>query len=579
MLDQITIYSATLFACCMACHGELARSKPHPQYLTHFFLLISAGGALGGLFVAIIATRFFLGYWEYQIGLVASIFTVLVAWCTQRVWLNNATPAFWIWACITAAQTTAIYLFFHEPLADDLESFDRHFIYGIYSLGIVMGLILTIALESKRWVISSTWLATSLLQLAWLGICSSWYFSESAMAKLQLQPAVSLLLPTLIGLAAFWFVTSRSERGQLISMRVLLVASVAASLTAFWYLDWFASWKIQLFAGACIAALAVEGIVRRWRTSASPSWGFWFWIPITSLLGLLTFQLIDIIKLDSHGIAHLSRNFYGVLKVRFEDIDEDDDYSNSPRYILSHGQIEHGFQFTDEYWKRQPTTYYGADSGIGLAIRLSTTLAKDTDQHDLHVGIVGLGAGSLAAYGQPGQRYRFYEINPDVIALSGKYFTYLNDSPADTQVILGDARIEMEREIAAGQNQQFDVLAIDAFSSDAIPVHLLTAECGQVYRQHLRPGGILALHISNRFLDLAPVSRGLADSLGWQAIRIDNEDDDSTGVYGSTWILITDNESLVKNEELNDAHWPWEEGDKKLLWTDDYSGLWQILTF
>ena len=146
-------------------------------------------------------------------------------------------------------------------------------------------------------------------------------------------------------------------------------------------------------------------------------------------------------------------------------------------------------------------------------------------------------------------------------------------------MVIGDARIVMEREIAAGQNQQFDVLAIDAFSSDAIPVHLLTNECGDIYRQHLRPGGILAIHISNRFLDLNPVSRGMADHLGWQAIRIENGNDNLTGVFSSTWILLTSRKDLITDPDIEEHSEPWLDEDPILHWTDDYSGLWQILTF
>jgi spermidine synthase len=146
-------------------------------------------------------------------------------------------------------------------------------------------------------------------------------------------------------------------------------------------------------------------------------------------------------------------------------------------------------------------------------------------------------------------------------------------------VVIGDARIVMERELAAGDSQQFDVLAIDAFSSDAIPVHLLTSECGQIYKQQLRPGGILAIHISNRFLDLNPVSRGMAERLGWQAFRIDNDGNTLTGVFSSTWILLTSRNDFATDPMIENSIDPWKEDEKILHWTDDYSGLWQVLTF
>ena len=137
----------------------------------------------------------------------------------------------------------------------------------------------------------------------------------------------------------------------------------------------------------------------------------------------------------------------------------------------------------------------------------------------------------------------------------------------------------MEREIAAGNNQNFDVLAIDAFSSDAIPVHLLTSECGEIYRQQIKPGGILAIHISNRFLDLNPVSRGLAEHIGWNAFRIDNGADSLSGVYSSTWILLSSDESLSHDDVFLESVDPWKDDERILHWTDDYSGLWQVLSF
>ena len=250
----------------------------------------------------------------------------------------------------------------------------------------------------------------------------------------------------------------------------------------------------------------------------------------------------------------------------------------SPKYTLTHGQIKHGFQFIDEYWKTQPTTYYGRESGVGIAIQMSRDRQKESDQRPLRVGVVGLGTGTIAAYCEKGDTFRFYDINPVVKALSDEFFTYLRDAPTRPEVVIGDARIMMEREIADGKNQQFDVLAIDAFSSDAIPVHLLTSECGDIYRQHLKPDGILAVHISNRFLDLNPVSRGLAEHLGWNAYQIENAADDLTGVFSSTWILLTSDEELGSDPAFLKSVTPWKDDEKILHWTDDYSGLWQVLS-
>ena len=576
--DQIIVYSTVLFACCMACHGELVQSRPHPRYLTLFFMLVSVGGALGGLFVAIVATQFFLGYWEYHIGLAACVLLTILAWCSQRVWLNKPVPAFWIWMMATGAQLGSIGYFMFVPLKAFITSNDRAVVFGVYAILLIVGLMLTASLEKRVRLIGWAWIALALLQFVWLVCFARFQFPTLMTQRITIAIALGTALPTLCSLLTLWFVNRRSERVQHTTMRVLMLFSVALFLGTLWYFKSLERWQLITLTAACVSALILEYGVGRMRAKGAKSWGLWFWIPAGTLLVLLSMRLVSVIKEDDYNIAQVSRNFYGVLRVSYEDLVDFDENPSGGKYTLTHGQILHGFQYTDDYWKREPTSYYGRESGVGLAIRLSTSLAQSTDKHPLRIGVVGLGTGSLAAYGRAGDKFRFYEINPDVLALSGKFFTYLKDTPAETQVILGDARITMERELAADQSQQFDVLAIDAFSSDAIPVHLLTTECGEVYRQHLRPGGILAVHISNRFLDLNPIARGLADHLGWRAFRISNDEDNSIGVFSSTWILLTKSESISENEELMHGHSPWGEKDKIFQWTDDYSGLWQVLS-
>ena len=176
---------------------------------------------------------------------------------------------------------------------------------------------------------------------------------------------------------------------------------------------------------------------------------------------------------------------------------------------LVHGTITHGLQFLAPDRRRFPTTYYGRQSGVGLAI-------LNTRHSAQRVGVIGLGAATLASYGRPGDYYRFYEINPLVIEVARKQFTYLSDCPAKVDVVLGDARLSLDRE----PSQQFDVLAVDAFSSDSIPVHLLTLEAFRLYFRHLRPDGVLAVHVSNTHLKLEPVVGRLA-----QALRKDDSPD------------------------------------------------------
>ena len=194
------------------------------------------------------------------------------------------------------------------------------------------------------------------------------------------------------------------------------------------------------------------------------------------------------------------------------------------------------------------------------------------------MGVIGLGTGSIAVHGRLGDNFRFYEINPVVEQLSKTYFTYRADSKAHVEVDMGDARVRLEQEAAQGELQQFDVLAVDAFSSDSIPSHLLTAECAELYKRHLKPDGILVIHISNRFLDLNPVVRALAQRLGWQAARIDSDRDDNKGIYSATWILVTANQEFLKSAPVSTVIDPFNKDDKPpLLWTDDFVSLWRIL--
>jgi len=191
----------------------------------------------------------------------------------------------------------------------------------------------------------------------------------------------------------------------------------------------------------------------------------------------------------------------------------------------------------------------------------------------LRVGVVGLGAGTIAAYGKSGDVFRFYDINPQVVDLARTEFTFLKDSPARVEVQLGDARLSLEREGA----QNFDLLALDAFSSDAIPVHLLTVEAFRAYARQLRPGGVLAVHISNRYLDLVPVVQQAARALSLELREVDNDDDDNAGVYRSDWLLLSDSPAAFEGRLLREAAQKIETAPRVRLWTDDYSDLYRIL--
>jgi spermidine synthase len=237
---------------------------------------------------------------------------------------------------------------------------------------------------------------------------------------------------------------------------------------------------------------------------------------------------------------------------------------------LVHGRVVHGSQFADQDLEQLPTTYYTPTSGVGRTIR-------NMGQPNRRIGIVGLGAGTLAAYGSSGDYYRFYEINPDVIDIAQNYFTFLRDSLATNEIILGDARLQLEREAP----QQFDLLVLDAFSGDAIPVHLLTNEAMQIYKRHLKPDGKMAIHISNLYFDLQSIVLGLAESQQMYCCFANGSEAESPNAYDSTWaILSTDNqwleflsekESSVSNVKTQPMK------TKPILWTDDKNNLFQVL--
>ena len=396
---QIAIYSTALFACCMVSHGELARLKPSGEYLTSFYLMIALGGALGGVFVNLVAPFLFKGYWEFHGGLVATV--VLLGFCLFR--------------------------------------------------------------------------------------------------KMEKVPSPLVL----------W------------SGRILWIGGIGA------------------------------------------------------LVGFLGLHIQE----QQKSNILTKRNFYGVLRVN--EVDRENEFATR---FLYHGRITHGEQFLTPQLRSYPRAYYGPNSGISLAIRRHpeyfsvNNREEGAGKNGVRVGNIGLGVGTISAYSRPGDTYRFYEINPDVGWIAREYFTYLQDAKGVQQVVLGDGRIALERELANNNRQQFDVLAVDAFSGDGIPIHLLTREAFALYWEHLRPGGILALHITNYHFDFSPVIRALARELGKQALWIRDKGDRQRGNYYSDWVLVTSNQAFLKDPFVYSRIAPWPISKRKeILWTDDYSNLFGVV--
>jgi hypothetical protein len=455
---QVAAHTFALFAVCMVCHGELARAKPGPRHLTAFYLMISAGGAAGGLLVAVVAPRVFNGFWEYHTTLwVAGLLCVVVLALDPASWLRAGRP----WP----------------------------------ALATLVG-ALAVAMRVRRGDLFATVVS---------------FLSHDAAKS--------------VGRAAL-----------LAGILVLVAAGLWATRAVWWQRG------RPYFAAACLVlALALVGTV----------------------------LLADVEEFRRDAVL-LKRNFYGVLTVE----EDNKEFPEMHLLKLRNGRIVHGFQYQAPDKRDEPTSYYSPKSGVGLAI-----LKHPHRDLGLRIGVVGLGVGTVASFARLGDRVRFYDINPQVVELSlgeHRVFTYLADCMGTVEVVQGDARLSLERELSERRPQGFDVLVLDAFSSDSIPVHLLTREAVAVYIAHLaRPDGILAIHISNRYLELKPVVRGLADAFGCDASLVDVSD--SGQYWGSTWVLLAPRGDVLARSGIDDDAEDLEADKTVRLWTDDYSNLFQVV--
>ena len=273
------------------------------------------------------------------------------------------------------------------------------------------------------------------------------------------------------------------------------------------------------------------------------------------------------VKLEHNNAIEVTRNFYGVLKVKsYDDI-------GSENYLLRlvHGAILHGEQYPHEKWRYQPTTYYTPTSGFGRAVNSEREMAPQTNNKQ-RIGMIGLGVGTVAAYCREGDICRIYEINAEVERLARKHFTYLADSKAKPEVIIADARLSLEREAS----NQFNVLAVDAFSGDSIPMHLITQEAVRGFMGHVASNGILAYHVSNRFLNLPPVLAEIADREKLVGVVVeDPAQKDNTLHSSSTWVLLARNADALKG--IGDAGTALTRTAGAPLWTDDFNNLLSVV--
>jgi spermidine synthase len=328
-----------------------------------------------------------------------------------------------------------------------------------------------------------------------------------------------------------------------------LLGGIAAPL----FFNYYWEFPIALFAVAALGIVVIPGKLKLVAAAATISCAF--------LYGAYNNAVRD-------DTLELSRNFYGTLRVKATAPDSD----KQARWRLMHGVITHGEQFRAAEWRNLATSYYGESSGIGRAI-LGLRGGEKTPSAPQRIGLIGLGVGTLASYGRAGDTYRIYELNPQVLTLAQKQFSYLSSSAAKIETPLGDARLVLEKE----PDQQFDVLAIDAFSSDSIPVHLITREAITLYKRHMKADGVIAFHISNRYLDLSGVTKQLADDVGMQVIQVTDDPGEDSYLYRSDWVLITNNTKLINS--LLEKKLATQVAARKNLrpWTDSFNNLFEVL--
>ena len=309
----------------------------------------------------------------------------------------------------------------------------------------------------------------------------------------------------------------------------------------------------ELGIGLVLSALVAAVLLRTRRVGAVAALG---------LAALSAWFLAQQVRSDVRDARHMSRNFYGTLITL--DTHRADPADNVRQ--MYHGSVKHGEQYLVATRRREPTSYYGTSSGIGIALAAAPQRAR-------RVGLIGLGAGTLASYGRAGDVYRVYEINPQVFQLADAEFSFLADSHARIERVLGDARLALERESA----QAFDVLAVDAFSGDSVPIHLITMQAMDVYWRHMAPGGVVAFHVTNRMLALAPVVEQIARASGLHAVLIHDEAEQSDDLRRTDWVLVARDPARLAPEVLGATPTAIEPIPGLKPWTDDFNNLFGVL--
>jgi len=455
------------------------------------------------------------------------------------------------WFALAALGSYAL-VGFTNHLTQNIPSFPMMWVLPL----VIYLLSFTLCFDADRWTPPRVWRAGMLLALAAMCLL--------LLRERQLHNLGAQIVGFLIGL----FVVCMYCHGELARSR-----PAPSQLTRF-----YLAVSAGGVAGGALVALGAPALLRGYfeveiglvLLAAAVLWRSWRqgrgWMAAAGLV-LLGSMATMVMRVNDalNEVTAIERNFYGVLRVREYGRDNPDAHER----VLIHGSIMHGQQFLAPQFQRRPTSYYAPHSGIGRLLR-------SLDDRPIEVGAVGLGVGTIAAYGKAGDRYRFYEIDDAVVRAAHEHFSFIADSPATVEVAVGDGRLLLQQEA----ERRFDVLVVDAFSGDSIPVHLLTREAVELYRRRLAPGGVIALHVSNSHLELAPVVAGIAAELGLQVAFIADpgvEGDPSTAV--SDWVLLAEQRGALDRPLIREAATPIPQRAGMRTWTDDYSNILQVLAF
>ncbi|MEM9944419.1 MAG: fused MFS/spermidine synthase, partial [Planctomycetota bacterium] len=330
----------------------------------------------------------------------------------------------------------------------------------------------------------------------------------------------------------------------------------------------FCEFHVGLTISLLIAANAVYRFYRS-QQRVLPIWVAPFGFLIVLVLGMIATSFLYFSDSTyKSGVVFRGRNEYGLASV------EDVESRGYRRFV--NGQIEHGGQYLDPDKARQHISYYVAGSGVGVAFKALRD-SKQVENRNLSVAVLGLGTGAMSTWINPGDDIVFFEINPMVEEIARQYFTYLENCPGDTTVILGDGRIQLKKMQQRQPEQKFDLLFMDAFSSDSIPVHLLTRECMELYFDNLEPDGILVAHITNRFINLLPVLEGHANHFGIKPILVDFTSKDPD--IFTRWVLLTRNQKVLNSDFVRHSSVQWPSELEPVEWSDDYASIAALLNW